>query len=72
MSVTSGGVDSSVVILLFFGLGSLKLKGVEVCPVDAGPFTQSELVAAGLVTAAADGLDDWVGEEGVEEGFHCC
>jgi len=57
-------------MLLFLGLGLLKLKGVKVCPVDAGPFAQSELVAAGLVTAAADGLEDWVGQKGVEEGFH--
>jgi len=40
--------------------------------VDAGPFTQGQLVAAGLVTAAADCPNNSVREEGVDEGFHCC
>lgn len=38
--------------------------------VNAGPLTKRKFVAALDVTAAADSLDDRVGEEGVDEGFH--
>jgi hypothetical protein len=43
---------------MFIVRGSLKLDGVKVLPVNPGPFTQRQLVAAFDVTAAADGLDN--------------
>ena len=43
---------------------------VKVSAVDAAIVPHGELVAAGNVTAAADGCNGPVGQEGVEEGFH--
>ena len=45
---------------------------VKVSAVNAAILAHSELVSALHVTAAADGCDGPVREEGVNEGFHAC
>ena len=47
------------------------LERVKVGAVNAPIVSDGELVAARLVTAAADGCDGPVGQDGIDEGFHC-
>jgi len=47
------------------------LERVEIGSVDAPIVSDGQLVATRLVTAPAHGCDGPIGQEGVDEGFHC-